>query len=500
MYGHSTSNLLKHLRTHGVGAIDLKEVPELLSKLVGMGVLSLEGTQSQDLRRLLSIAGIERVPSIATIRRGVEDLYEARVSRLRSIFNKTYMLALAIDVYTHAGVTMLGVAAHMSLVEKPVSLCLGMVRLSHPVRASEVQNGLEQVLLLFGLDSQREKIACVLSDGSLREQKAIRNSGFSPFPCVCHALNLVVRDVLPSESAKHAPANPDVYLQDPKVQSGWEKTKQWLQRLRKFVPLCRRSIVLEKLTKRPKLENTTRWTSSFEMMVRLLLLRNELEQLPETLLPCLSGEDWNLMEDVVELLRPIHELEVGLQRSKRTMEHLLSLLDTAQTMVCEYIPRTPHGTFVKEHLLDRYNFRMKIYKHLIPCRFAAFADPKHRLPLDPWMIGTLTKKYQTDTQPPPQKRPPSLFERVHMMEETEADITEWAPSKPEERAKAYVSFAKLKNPWDQVGNFYLNMPCSTAYLEGCFSVVAMCMGDGPNTSFKLMNWKVLIKKSEELVK
>ena len=139
MCGHSTPNLLKHLRTHGVGAVDLKEVPGPLSKL--------EGTQSQDPCRLLSITGSERAPSIATTGRGVGDLYEARVSRLRSIFNRTYMPALAIDVYTCAGV-----AAHMNLESNPISSCLGTVRLSHPVRASEVQGG---------LDPQRERTACV---------------------------------------------------------------------------------------------------------------------------------------------------------------------------------------------------------------------------------------------------------------------------------------------------------------------------------------------------
>lgn len=163
-----------------------------------------------------------------------------------------------------------------------------------------------------------EKVVAVVTDGGANIKSAVRHMGLSHLPCTAHKLNLIVQKAL--ELSDNEEIGPDDNTDESDL-------KKIFKKCRNIVGFFKRSEVGNRMLveKQKQLGNETvlklkqdvrtRWNSTFLMLERLIKLKEPLTIVMMTLKGAptnLSSEEWNIIEDMIPLLRPFDKLTVEL--------------------------------------------------------------------------------------------------------------------------------------------------------------------------------------------
>ncbi|XP_044140147.1 E3 SUMO-protein ligase ZBED1-like isoform X1 [Bufo gargarizans] len=149
------------------------------------------------------------------------------------------------------------------------------------------------------------KVVVCTSDNTSNIKAAIRNVGWKHLPCFAHTLNLIVWESLKNIQETVAKVNNIVeYVNGSTVATERLKATQW-------------QMGLEEL--RLKQDVATRWNSTYYMLKRFLGMKEAIIAtlaLVNPRLPTLTLEEWDLIKDACEVLKPFEEvtMEISAER------------------------------------------------------------------------------------------------------------------------------------------------------------------------------------------
>lgn len=496
--GTSTTNLLFHLRRYhpeAQGETGRTRV-EIVVDLVSRGKLSLAASQTGLLRELVAHPGPpEDVPTVPTLRGRIVSLFRKCEEAVQCQVKDASAIVLGVDVATvRTALPAVGVSACLCLCGEWRQVFLGLERASVPVDTASVSACLSGVLARFRLIPTDPRVKLCITDGSSREVGAVRLLGLRRFPCVAHATNLVVRDLLPGSKERTTPA-PSLEL-SPAQDQLWREVCAWLGRCRGTVKQLRRQTWATRLnTVLPK-DNATRWSSTFHMLHALQEHRQDIEALPDQAGVRLDGADWELLKDMVVLLGPVDELQTFSQGPSGTMMFVVDLVTELGPMIRGAHVSTRLGQFARDLLVDRVERRLGRYSSRYACcvgalgnsRRARTLSDKHRARM--WME---VMNGPTDTSP---QHPDSLLGRVLRNVDGLCSVAGLCSSGSTGSTTPIV-YSVLPDPWKYLIDTYSSMPCSNAYLESCFSAAGRIQHDGPHTAFSLFAQQLFIRRNHE---
>jgi len=145
-------------------------------------------------------------------------------------------------------------------------------------------------------------VACV-TDNASNMKAAVRKAEWKHLPCFAHTLNLIVR-----ESLKH-------------IQGTVTKVKSVVEYVNRSTVATERlkatqkQMGLEEL--RLKQDVITRWNSTYYMLKRFWLQKEAIIAtiaLVNPSLPTLTLDEWDMIKDVCEILKPFEEVTVSGER------------------------------------------------------------------------------------------------------------------------------------------------------------------------------------------
>ncbi|AVK77112.1 hAT family C-terminal dimerization region domain containing protein [Pandoravirus macleodensis] len=318
----STTSLKYHLeREHEIYETDddhrfnAKQADMLVARFVANNCLALRTTSSVDfikmvtyLRKGYKPPGKDRLKAIlgGKLKTG---MVEAMRRKIRSIDH----YSLTLDSWTspagrpYVGITLHGATPSFEL----ESFMLGLV----PVKASEtakfIAHVVEEVIQEWGID--RSKIMAITSDGAKNMSAAVRSHLKVEWVyCLAHVINLCVRLTL-----KKTPGIKDVV-----------KAAKAVCRTFKASAIARRALEDRQadlgLPKRPlKLDNKTRWGSTYEMLRRLTASRpavsaclGTLHGLRKPVADDLTSAQWSLIKKIADVLEPFQDATEFLSHEK----------------------------------------------------------------------------------------------------------------------------------------------------------------------------------------
>ena len=99
------------------------------------------------------------------------------------------------------------------------------------------------------------------------------------------------------------------------------------------------------------------------------------------------------------------------------------------------------------------------------------------------------------TPPIPQAESRDPLERV-MCQVDGVFAVDLSPSQSPKTDSVPIVFSVLPAPWKRVIEDYAMMPCSSAFLESCFSTAGKIQPSSPNASFKIFSRQLLIRRNK----
>ncbi|XP_041722424.2 zinc finger BED domain-containing protein 4-like [Coregonus clupeaformis] len=170
-----------------------------------------------------------------------------------------------------------------------------------------------------------DKVVCCVSDNAANITKAIKVLKWTHHPCLAHTLNLVVRDAL-----KVIKTTVDKVKA---VVEFFHKSTVAAQKLKS----TQRQMGIPEL--RPKQECATRWNSTFDMLKRMLEIKDAIIStlaLINASIEPLSQEEWELVKEVCAVLQPFQEVTVEISAdSYVTASKMLLLCKGLQLVTAE---------------------------------------------------------------------------------------------------------------------------------------------------------------------
>lgn len=149
-----------------------------------------------------------------------------------------------------------------------------------------------------GLHSNQEHIDTLI-DAFIQDE---RFSMFKPrtMLCAAHTLQLSVKDMINSNG----------------------EVQELLRRVREAVKVLRTptisNILIRANLKKPFLDCTTRWSSTYNMLVRLQLLKEVCVDNAD-MMSLLNETDWHTINDLIDSLKPVYETTLKLQKEQLTL-------------------------------------------------------------------------------------------------------------------------------------------------------------------------------------
>ncbi|XP_015042936.2 uncharacterized protein [Drosophila pseudoobscura] len=329
------------------------EVKEACVQLVTTGRMPIVALDSEPFKTLTSqiFSGLEMIP--ITSRNIMEHVAEKFEIVKASIVNgmKLKLVSLKLDIASGHGRGILGVSAQFYEDKAIKVVTLGVIELNKEHTGASLGAETKNILEEFGLT--RNQIYSVTSDNGRDVIKSIgiKNEDFdgscddveeelkpqvniysvASIRCAAHTLQLAVKDFLKT------------FANDTLI----GKARRLVKALRTVT--YRASISNEGLPQ-PLIDSPTMWTSTYEMLERLLLLKNFCENHGNELLT-FSEADWTEVKVLAEALEPIYLANQKLQTEQLYLGDFYKMwLDLTLTMAAM---KNPHSAALREAIGKR---------------------------------------------------------------------------------------------------------------------------------------------------
>ena len=268
------------------------------------------------------------------------------MERVFAIANSAMYIMLGIDVFTPPPpqtVSFLGISLHMLRDKVPTSFLAGLEVLHGDVDASCVSEALKNIITQI----RHSTIVGVICDGCERERAAVSRLGLQVVPCMCHVLNLVLTDILPSSRSV---TKPKLMLNFTEQQTQrWRDLNEWNKRVSDFAVCLRQRRQREKLNATPPAPNLTRWTSQYKMFMFLKKRRNQIQM---ENMDKLSSEDWETLDDVSNVGQPVIHVINVLQKPHGTLGDVTQMMLWCEKQIRAVETLTSLGSFYRDTLLE----------------------------------------------------------------------------------------------------------------------------------------------------
>ena len=317
----------------------------------------------------------------------------------------------------------------------------------------------------------------MMTDGGGEERTAASMLGFSTCPCASHLLNLVVRDLLPSSfSGAHPRVGLGLSLSE---KEEWEKIYSLRVKTHDLICQLRRASMRALTHFSIPSENTTRWFGMCNGCKALLDHESEIREL-DGLESSLTDDEWSVLKGISSLLMPMECLNKHTQKRTGSLRDIIVKVDKAETSLKSVPTSTSLGAFAKRLLIRSFWERMW-YVRQSP--FAQMAE---------WMNASQKDRSNSQTHEncgrlltaitPPDER-----------ERTLQDMNDWTGHIQFKHIIDPVLFwGNMKGSFAHLGKVLCGLPCSSAFLEGCFSVCTRVARAGVSSCDALIRARTIV--------
>ncbi|XP_015376635.1 PREDICTED: zinc finger BED domain-containing protein 1-like [Diuraphis noxia] len=342
----------------------LKDFHEAIVRMIAEDLQPLSIVENSGFRRMIKLLDSRyEIPSRRTLGRTIiPQIMEKVKGNVQILLNAASHIAITTDIWTSMNTdSFMTLTAHFvdtNLRElKTVVLCTKKLESNHTgVHLSQVMS---KELTEWNI---LNKVVAIVTDGAANIKLAVRLMDIPQVPCTAHRLNLIVQQSL------------DISEED--EQDDTDETgglKNILKKCRNIVAFFKRSEVGNRLLieKQKQL--------GINKLLKVKLIRYAAAAKAPTFL---DHDEWNIVEDIIPLLRPFNCLTVELSAEQYpTISKVIPLIRGLQGSLVTKIPRTPIDQALKTNLISNTTKRFDGFeKQTLTPKFsrAILLDPRFK--------------------------------------------------------------------------------------------------------------------------
>ncbi|XP_022165454.1 zinc finger BED domain-containing protein 1-like [Myzus persicae] len=332
---------------------------EAIVKMIAEDLQPLSIVENSGFRSMIQLLDSRyEIPSRRSLGRTIiPRIFSTVQSKVEALLNEARHVAITTDIWTSMNTdSYLTMTVHFLSQTQLKTLVLCTKKLDCNHTGANICEIMREELNKWNIF---EKVVAVVTDGGANIKSAVRHMGLSHLPCTAHKLNLIVQKAL--ELSDNEEIGPDDNTDESDL-------KKIFKKCRNIVGFFKRSEVGNRMLveKQKQLGNETvlklkqdvrtRWNSTFLMLERLIKLKEPLTIVMMTLKGAptnLSSEEWNIIEDMIPLLRPFDKLTVELSAEHYPMiSMVIPLIRGLQSSLASKNPNTQLGIFIKNRLME----------------------------------------------------------------------------------------------------------------------------------------------------
>lgn len=242
-----------------------------------------------------------------------------------------------------------------------------------------------------------DKILLTVSDNGANIKNAVAHLGWKHFGCYAHTLNLAVQKVLANSYLG------ELINKVKAIVSYFKRSNLCLSKLKKYQEQA------NKVVKRPIQDVSTRWNSTFYMLERFVLLKEEIKCALSNLEPSnliqLTSYEWDVCQSLITVLQPCEEVtrEMSGQKyvSGSSVIPLTVGLISALGEVASLTYRQEKNIDVfpdevemcRQDLLSEISTRFSNLEQSRTYTVAMFLDPRYKLYFENDNVADTTKRH-----------------------------------------------------------------------------------------------------------
>lgn len=350
-----------------------KQLDEQLTKFIVKGYHSFAIVEEEEFKNMYKmILPTYTLPTRKTISSSlIPKLYETTKEKVQQLISKADALCLTTDGWTSINiVSYMGLTAHFIDENTELkSVLLGCTEFSDRHTSINLTNFLLSEAEKWEISY---KVTGIVTDGAPNIVSAVNGAKWRHFPCVAHNLNLAVQ-----HSLHH-------------IQGVLDQVKAIVQYFKHSSSAYNRLHSMQAQLDLPplKLKQSviTRWNSTYDMLVRLLKIKDAVVSvlaIEQPRLNTLTPEDWVLIEKCVDVLRLFHEVTEEMSAEKTVSISKVALLTRImKSHVSKYIAESGNCSEQYKQLLSSLHDELR--KRFVDpesdplASEAAFLDPRFK--------------------------------------------------------------------------------------------------------------------------
>lgn len=315
-----------------------------------------------------AVAPQYKLPSRTTLRRWLDNKYEAVSETFRKKLSTIADLTLTTDIWSDTlnMKSFIGITVHFGIDVNLISVTLGVYELDERHTSQYISEMLLRTCEEWGIN--KDNVTAVVTDNAANMVKAIELAFGKKkhIPCFAHTLNLVAEGTMACSEWQN-------------IVSKIKSIITW------FKQSCIASDELRKATPaETKLIQSvpTRWNSTYYMVQRFLELRTVINDIifrHATAPPMLSGSEISIASSVLLILRPLEVATKEISGDKYcTTSKIIPLVRCIFSKITSTIIEEPVAKEVQKLALHEMRKRMGPIEHVTALAIACILDPRFK--------------------------------------------------------------------------------------------------------------------------
>lgn len=315
-----------------------------------------------------AVAPQYKLPSRTTLRRWLDNKYEAVSETFRKKLSTIADLTLTTDIWSDTlnMKSFIGITVHFGIDVNLISVTLGVYELDERHTSQYISEMLLRTCEEWGIN--KDNVTAVVTDNAANMVKAIELAFGKKkhIPCFAHTLNLVAEGTMAC--------------------SEWQNI---VSKIKSIVTWIKQScIASDELRKATPAETKliqsvpTRWNSTYYMVQRFLELRTVINDIifrHATAPPMLSGSEISIASSVLLILRPLEVATKEISGDKYcTTSKIIPLVRCIFSKITSTIIEEPVAKEVQKLALHEMRKRMGPIEHVTALAIACILDPRFK--------------------------------------------------------------------------------------------------------------------------
>lgn len=329
--------------------------------------------ENEGFRTLMKTAAPQyKLPSRTTLRRWLDEKYEAISETFKKMLSSIENITLTTDIWSDTlnMKSFLGVTAHYGIDIELCSVTLGVYELDERHTSDYLAEVLLKACQEWGIDP--ENVTAVVTDNAANIVKAV-DLAFGKrkhIPCFAHTLNLVAEGTMVCTEWRH-------------IVSKVKSIVTWFKQSCIASDELRKAAAAEAATETKLIQSVdTRWNSTYYMLQRFLELRSVINDIlfrHPSAPAMLSGSEMSTVSSVVMVLRPLEAATKEISGDKYcTSSKIIPLVRCMLSKITSAIIEDPTAKEVQKLAINEINKRMGPIEHVTALAIANILDPRFK--------------------------------------------------------------------------------------------------------------------------